>query len=95
MYAGRRVYTCLTLVTVTYISLCYCVTDCGGAQTCTECMERNAQTNFSCEWCTKTEKLVHCNSFLYIATYATHVFFVNLRQLQIGKCSLPTGKFLW
>ncbi|XP_020613913.1 plexin domain-containing protein 2-like [Orbicella faveolata] len=36
---------------------------CVGAQTCTECIERTAATNFSCQWCTKTEKLVHCNSF--------------------------------
>ena len=31
---------------------------CVGAQSCTECIELNARTNFSCEWCTKTEKLV-------------------------------------
>ena len=50
------VYSCLTLFTVTFISLCHYATGCVGAQTCTECMERTAQTNFSCEWCTKTEK---------------------------------------
>ena len=76
------VYTCLTLFTVTYISLCYCVTGCGGAQTCAECMKRTAQTNFSCEWCTKTEKLVYC----YVTPFSTlqhmqHILYCKSKRI--------------